>query len=105
MRLHPFTFELIVLVTLTVVVILATATAASASQNVEAIYKFQGVTDGFSPQGLIAKAKGDLFGTTYAGGDSKTCFQDCGTVYRLTPAAPGPQWKNKKPSAGGRCTM
>jgi len=49
--------------------------------------------DGANPQaGLIFDAKGNLYGTTLAGG-STTCvnYPGCGTVYRLSPE-PGGTW-------------
>jgi len=51
------------------------------------LYNFKGGSDGSSPiSGLIAGAKGNLYGTTSAGGSS-TC--NCGTVYKLTPGGNG----------------
>jgi uncharacterized repeat protein (TIGR03803 family) len=45
------------------------------------LHNFTGGSDGASPwAGLLSDAKGDLFGTTEAGG-----FADAGTVFKLTP--------------------
>ena len=50
------------------------------------LYSFTGGSDGIGPSGrLLANAAGTLFGTTLEGGAN--CF--CGTVFALTPPAPG----------------
>jgi uncharacterized repeat protein (TIGR03803 family) len=49
------------------------------------LYSFQNGTDGELPEtGLILDAKGNLFGTTYLGGN-QSCA--CGTVFELSPRA------------------
>lgn len=51
------------------------------------VYSFTGGTDGGTPEaGQIIDAAGDLYGTTYLGGDL-SCFPPygCGTVFKLTP--------------------
>jgi uncharacterized repeat protein (TIGR03803 family) len=55
------------------------------------LYSFQNGSDGELPQtGLILDAKGNLYGTTYLGGN-KSCA--CGTVFELTPPAEaGGEW-------------
>jgi uncharacterized repeat protein (TIGR03803 family) len=60
------------------------------------LHRFRGRRDGSSPSGLIADAKGVLYGTTYAGGGT-SCFPrfppGCGTVFALSPpAAGGTRW-------------
>jgi len=51
------------------------------------LYRFKGEPDGWGPQaGVIQDARGDLYGTTYAGG-SLSCdgqAKQCGTVFRLS---------------------
>jgi len=49
------------------------------------LYRFKGGGDGAGPAaGLIAEAKGDLFGTTIMGGTG--CFAGgCGTVFKVVP--------------------
>jgi uncharacterized repeat protein (TIGR03803 family) len=47
------------------------------------LHGFTGGTDGSNPDGgVIQDAKGNLYGTAYAGGDS-SC--GCGVVFELTP--------------------
>jgi uncharacterized repeat protein (TIGR03803 family) len=47
------------------------------------LFKFDGGSDGGNPGGgLIADAKGNLYGTTQIGGDFNC---DCGNVFKLTP--------------------
>jgi uncharacterized repeat protein (TIGR03803 family) len=56
-------------------------TAIAQTENV--LYSFQGGTDGTNPStGLMADARGDLFGTTTDGG-SGPCTGGCGTVFEL----------------------
>jgi uncharacterized repeat protein (TIGR03803 family) len=48
------------------------------------LYQFRGGSDGRAPGGpLIRDDKGNLYGTTVAGGASGNC--DCGTVFKLSP--------------------
>lgn len=51
------------------------------------LYAFQGGTDGLLSQtGLVRDAQGNLFGTTYAGGNLGCDFGfGCGTVFKLDP--------------------
>lgn len=52
------------------------------------LYQFQGEEDGYSPQGGVTMdSNGALYGTTEFGGAHSR-----GTVYKLTPNAPGEQW-------------
>jgi hypothetical protein len=62
------------------------------------LYRFQGGSDGASPQaGLVIDAKGNLYGTTAYGGSSNCTWSwvtGCGTVFRLSPpAVEGGAWK------------
>jgi uncharacterized repeat protein (TIGR03803 family) len=55
------------------------------------LYRFQGGSDGIAPlYGVIADARGVLYGATSAGGSSG-CARGygCGTIYALTPAHAG----------------
>lgn len=54
------------------------------------LYAFKGGSDGADPRNtrLVLDAKGDIYGTTMAGGvQSSNCYQgSCGTVFKLTPS-------------------
>lgn len=73
----------------------AVAPSAAHAATVKAIYQFKDQADGFSPQGLIADATGDLFGTTYEGGPYRDCFRGCGTVFEVLPGAAGHPWTKR----------
>ena len=50
------------------------------------LYAFQGGNDGAGPGGaLVMDASGAIYGTTGLGGDG-TCYNGCGTVFKLTPS-------------------
>jgi uncharacterized protein (TIGR03437 family) len=49
------------------------------------LHDFEG-TDGSSPIGLMQAADGNFYGTTSAGGTSKSCALGCGTIFKITPA-------------------
>ena len=50
------------------------------------LYAFQGGNDGAGPDGtLVMDASGAIYGTTALGGDG-TCYNGCGTVFKLTPS-------------------
>ena len=59
------------------------------------LYRFRGGADGESPfAGLTRDATGALYGTTHGGGIASCprfdgSFTGCGTVFKLTPPAPG----------------
>src|SRR3979411_2618986 len=63
------------------VALILTATAWSSSESV--VYSFNSLAgDGYSPySGLVADAKGNLYGTTQSGGITATPY---GTVFKLT---------------------
>jgi uncharacterized repeat protein (TIGR03803 family) len=52
--------------------------------------------DGFGPNGLVRDSAGNLYGTTYGGGDSNVfyCHDTCGTVFELSPNSNG-GWTEK----------
>ena len=53
------------------------------------LYRFQGGSDGYRPNGpLVADAAGNLYGTTFYGGDAGCQFL-CGTVFELSPDGHG----------------
>jgi uncharacterized repeat protein (TIGR03803 family) len=48
------------------------------------LYSFTGLSDGYSPRaGIVRDAKGNIFGTTYLGGDLTCGSYGCGTVFEL----------------------
>ena len=57
--------------------------ASSGKEKV--LYSFTGGADGgYSYGGLVRDGSGNLFGTTYRGGDSTSCTGGCGTVFEVT---------------------
>ena len=54
------------------------------------LYSFRGSNDGSIPLGgLIADARGTLYGATEEGGGSSACSRGCGTLFSLSPSASG----------------
>lgn len=50
------------------------------------LYDFTGGSDGGQPiGGVTVDSKGNLYGTTFIGGDSTNCPSGCGVVYELAP--------------------
>ena len=47
------------------------------------LYSFQGGDDGINPGNIVFDKAGNIYGTTWGGGD-QTCFEGCGTVYKLS---------------------
>ena len=77
------------------ILLLAAASLCSA-QTESVLARFNARSDGAGPRGgLIADSAGNLYGTTSWGGDgtSQVCRNglvgDCGTVFELSPPAPG----------------
>jgi uncharacterized repeat protein (TIGR03803 family) len=66
-------------------------TAPGAGWNEKLLYIFKGGADGKAPTaGLIIDTGGALYGTTQNGGNSGCGFgAGCGTVFKLSPPAPG----------------
>ncbi|MGA7968286.1 MAG: choice-of-anchor tandem repeat GloVer-containing protein [Terriglobales bacterium] len=55
--------------------------------NETVLYSFTGGMDGSEPYSrVVLDAQGNLYGNTYLGGGSGSCYFGCGTVFRLTPA-------------------
>lgn len=66
---------------------IATVPVSVAAQTFTTLYQFQFGPDGATPySGLIRDAQGNLYGTTTAGGSSKSCLDGCGTVFKLDTA-------------------
>jgi uncharacterized repeat protein (TIGR03803 family) len=60
--------------------------------NFEIIYSFTGGADGGEPHGrLTLDSKGNIYGTTYAGGtvNEEYCPTGCGTAFELSPSGGG----------------
>jgi hypothetical protein len=76
---------------------LALPTFAASTPKGGIIYTFKGGSDGAYPVApLVADAKGNLYGTTGAGGAGPNCVGDegCGTVFELiAPSSPSGQWR------------
>ncbi|MGA9305481.1 MAG: choice-of-anchor tandem repeat GloVer-containing protein [Candidatus Sulfotelmatobacter sp.] len=72
---------------LIVTLVLASGTAAAGTFKILHVFKN---TDGAGPNALISDAAGNLYGTTYSGGDL-SCFppQGCGVVFKLAPNPDG----------------
>lgn len=68
-----------------------TLAVSSHAQTESILYSFTGGSDGASPNGgVIADSAGNLYGTTYSGGDLGACGgAGCGVVYKLSPGATG----------------
>jgi uncharacterized repeat protein (TIGR03803 family) len=49
------------------------------------LHSFKGVADGSWPAGLIRDAQGNLYGTTFQGGNPNCDTFGCGTVYKIDP--------------------
>jgi uncharacterized repeat protein (TIGR03803 family) len=59
--------------------------ASSGKETV--LYSFSGGTDGRYPvAGLVRDATGNLYGTTTEGGNTNSCQDGCGVVFKLDPA-------------------
>jgi hypothetical protein len=70
---------------------------AFAAGQYESLYSFQGGSDGWEPlASLVADKAGNLYGTTFYGGNTSGpyCFiNGCGTVFQLQPpASPAGTW-------------
>jgi uncharacterized repeat protein (TIGR03803 family) len=63
---------------------------AVAASKYKVLYRFKGDTDGATPNGLIFDAAGNLYGTTWGGGNlSCNSGYGCGTVFELKPNSDG----------------
>jgi uncharacterized repeat protein (TIGR03803 family) len=61
-------------------------TVGAAAQSFTTLASFNG-TNGALPQGqLVQGSDGNFYGTTTNGGAGTSCYEGCGTVFKLTPA-------------------
>ena len=80
---------------LIIIAVFMLAPAAGAQSKFKTLYSFTGGTDGGYPYaGVIIDQAGNLYGTTYEGGDLSCYGNGCGTVFELTPNSKG-GWKEK----------
>ncbi len=63
----------------------ATAIALPAQITFTTLHSFD-KTDGYGPNGLVQATDGNFYGTTEEGGASDACYQQCGTVFKITPS-------------------
>src|SRR5580692_9250371 len=79
-----------VLVLLIGMALTMTISTSARAQSLETLYRFTGRADGgFPTSDLILDGFGNLYGTTYQGGDlncSNANGFGCGTVFRVTPS-------------------
>jgi uncharacterized repeat protein (TIGR03803 family) len=68
----------------------------AAGWSLKELYSFAGQEDGAFPGGLTTDLRGNLYGTTYVGGDLTQClgqYSGCGTLFELIPpAVSGGKW-------------
>jgi uncharacterized repeat protein (TIGR03803 family) len=65
----------------------ATATVSAAQVTVTALVTFDG-TNGSNPSNMVLAqgADGNFYGVTEYGGANNSCYQGCGTVFKMTPS-------------------
>jgi uncharacterized repeat protein (TIGR03803 family) len=69
---------------LAIALVLALGLATAHAQTLTVLHTFIGGKDGSSPEaGLIRDAHGNLYGTTYYGGDGGCLHRGCGTVFKV----------------------
>jgi uncharacterized repeat protein (TIGR03803 family) len=72
------------MVCITFVFCAATA-IASRAQSFTTLVNFDQTDGADSVASLIQGTDGDFYGTTKFGGANNTCYQGCGTVFKMTP--------------------
>src|ERR1700721_2829070 len=71
-----------ILATAAIPLILVASSWAAGREKI--LYSFQGGSDGTNPiAGLVFDAQGNLYGTSYIGGNG-SCLHGCGIVFKLT---------------------
>ena len=60
------------------------AAVLAQAKSYEVLYNFTGGSDGAYPNAVIKDAKGNIYGTTSAGGSGSACEMGCGTVFKLS---------------------
>jgi len=64
--------------------------AAGGGWTETVLYSFTGGSDGSSPEGtVVLDSKGNIYGTTYSGGNSGCFGSGCGVVFKLSPTSNG----------------
>jgi len=69
------------------VLLLAVLSGGASGQALTTLYSFSNGSDGGFPfAGLTQGSDGNFYGTTYGGGANTSCYQGCGTVFRISPS-------------------
>lgn len=76
-------------ITLSAIVVLNPLSAEASDHGFATIYLFKGhhngYNDGVSPTALIADSSGNVYGTTWEGGNFDCDGYGCGTIFKITP--------------------
>ena len=69
-------------------VVILMITPLAAGQKFTVLYSFKGLPDdGWGPlSGVVLDSSGNIYGTTYSGGNSTACPYGCGTIFKLDSA-------------------
>jgi uncharacterized repeat protein (TIGR03803 family) len=77
------------------VIAILVCVAHSISAQVETVlHRFTGGADGFAPNAITVDNSGDLFGTTYWGGNNPSCttYGGCGVVFEMVQSPQTGEW-------------
>jgi uncharacterized repeat protein (TIGR03803 family) len=80
----------LILVSLTLILV----TGAWAAPKEHILHVFNSKDGAYPEAGLVMDAAGNLYGTTWAGGDTNCSYYGCGVVFELSPASNG-KWIEK----------
>jgi len=73
-----------------VLLLLVLVVATTQAQVLTTLHEFRNTPDGAGPwAGLTRDRAGNLYGTTYEGGNFQACEYGCGTAFKLSPSASG----------------